>query len=179
MKKNLLRFGLLSLLLVFAFIAKAQDVTAIWDFQHNVPEGINAATNFQGKVGDITSTFDGILLHVDATNGKLKGRDTDAQFNTGTILQVPVKSAKDIVTVTSYPGSHNYTIGRPDFHPGNMGANLDATLDVSRWKQGTYYIAIQTVDPMGKGSAWSDEVVYRHDLVQAAFTVSDDELAAA
>lgn len=111
MKKNLLRFWLLSLLLVFAFIAKAQDVTAIWDFQHNVPEGINTATNFQGKVGDITSTVDGILLHVDATKGKLKGRDTDAQFNTGTILQVPVKSAKDIVTVTSYPGYHNYTIG--------------------------------------------------------------------
>lgn len=120
MKKNLLRFGLLSLLLVFAFIAKAQDVTAIWDFQHNVPEGINAATNFQGKVGDITSTVDGILLHVDATKGKLKGRDTDAQFNTGTILQVPVKSAKDIVTVTSYPGSHNYTIG-------GVAATEDAT----------------------------------------------------
>ena len=120
MKKNLLRFGLLSLLLVFAFIAKAQDVTAIWDFQHNVPEGINAATNFQGKVGDITSTVDGILLHVDATNGKLKGRDTDAQFNIGTILQVPVKSAKDIVTVTSYPGCHNYTIG-------GIAATEDAT----------------------------------------------------
>lgn len=68
---------------------------------------------------------------------------------------------------------------RRDFRSGNMGANLDATLDVSRWKLGTYYIAIQAVDPMGKGSAWSDEVVYRHDLVQAAFTVSDDELAAA
>lgn len=120
MKKNLLRFGLLSLLLVFAFIAKAQDVTAIWDFQHNVPEGINAATNFQGKVGDITSTVNGILLHVDATNGKLKGRDTDAQFNIGTILQVPVKSAKDIVTVTSYPGCHNYTIG-------GIAATEDAT----------------------------------------------------
>lgn len=120
MKKNLLRFGLLSLLLVFAFIAKAQDVTAIWDFQHNVPEGINAATDYQGKVGDITSTVDGILLHIDATNGKLKGRDTDAQFNTGTILQVPVKSAKDIVTVTSYPGHHNYTIG-------GIAATEDAT----------------------------------------------------
>ena len=120
MKKNLLRFGLLSLLLVFAFIAKAQDVTAIWDFQHNVPEGINAATNFQGKVGDITSTVDGILLHVDATKGKLKGRDTDAQFNTGTILQVPVKSAKDIVTVTSCPSYHNYTIG-------GIAATEDAT----------------------------------------------------
>ena len=120
MKKNLLRFGLLSLLLVFAFIAKAQDVTAIWDFQHNVPEGINTATNFQGKVGDITSTVDGILLHVDATKGKLKGRDTDAQFNTGTILQVPVKSAKDIVTVTSCPSYHNYTIG-------GIAATEDAT----------------------------------------------------
>ena len=32
---------------------------------------------------------------------------------------------------------------------------------------------------MGKGSAWSDEVAYEHDLVQAAFTVSDDEPAAA
>ena len=120
MKKNLLRFGLLSLLLVFAFIAKAQDVTAIWDFQHNVPEGINTATNFQGKVGDVASSVDGILLHVDATKGKLKGRDTDAQFNAGTILQVPVKSAKDIVTVTSYPGSHNYTIG-------GVAATEDAT----------------------------------------------------
>ena len=120
MKKDLLRFGLLSLLLVFAFIAKAQDVTAIWDFQHNVPEGINAATNYQGKVGDVASTVDGILLHVDATKGKLKGRDTDAQFNAGTILQVPVKSAKDIVTVTSYPGYHYYTIG-------GVAATEDAT----------------------------------------------------
>ena len=111
MKRNLLRLGLSCLLLVFACIAKAQDVTAIWDFQHNVPEGINTATNFQGKVGDVASSVNGILLHVDATNGKLKGRDTDAQFNTGTILQVPVKSAKDIVTVTSYPNYHNYTIG--------------------------------------------------------------------
>ena len=111
MKRNLLRFGLLSLMLVFAFIAKAQDVTALWDFQHNVPEGINAATNFQGKTGDIASTVEGISMHVDATNGKLYGRQTDAQFNQGTILQVPVKSAKDIVTVTNYPGYHNYTVG--------------------------------------------------------------------
>ena len=120
MKRNLLRLGLSCLLLVFACIAKAQDVTAIWDFQHNVPEGINTATNFQGKVGDVASSVNGILLHVDATNGKLKGRDTDAQFNTGTILQVPVKSAKDIVTVTSYPNYHNYTIG-------GIAATEDAT----------------------------------------------------
>ena len=103
MKRNLLRFGLLSLLLVFACIAKAQDVTAIWDFQKNLPEGINTATNFQGATGDVNSTVEGITMHVDATTGKLKGRTSDAQFNTGAKLQIPVKSAKDVVTVTSYP----------------------------------------------------------------------------
>ena len=153
MKKNLLRFGLLSLLLVFAFIAKAQDVTAIWDFQHNVPEGINAATNFQGKVGDITSTVDGILLHVDATNGKLKGRDTDAQFNTGTILQVPVKSAKDIVTVTSYPGHHNYTIG-----------GVAATEDATDHKATTAEVAKGYVEVVATGGCY----LYNVKVVQVS-----------
>ena len=153
MKKNLLRFGLLSLLLVFAFIAKAQDVTAIWDFQHNVPEGINTATNFQGKVGDITSTVDGILLHVDATKGKLKGRDTDAQFNTGTILQVPVKSAKDIVTVTSYPGCHNYTIG-----------GVAATEDATDHKATTAEVAKGYVEVVATGGCY----LYNVKVVQVS-----------
>lgn len=153
MKKNLLRFGLLSLLLVFAFIAKAQDVTAIWDFQHNVPEGINTATNFQGKVGDITSTVDGILLHVDATKGKLKGRDTDAQFNTGTILQVPVKSAKDIITVTSYPGYHNYTIG-----------GVAATEDATDHKATTSEVAKGYVEVVATGGCY----LYNVKVVQVS-----------
>lgn len=153
MKKNLLRFGLLNLLLVFAFTAKAQDVTAIWDFQHNVPEGINTATNFQGKVGDITSTVDGILLHIDATNGKLKGRDTDAQFNTGTILQVPVKSAKDIVTVTSYPGYHNYTIG-----------GVAATEDATDHKATTAEVAKGYVEVVATGGCY----LYNVKVVQVS-----------
>lgn len=153
MKKNLLRFGLLSLLLVFAFIAKAQDVTAIWDFQHNVPEGINTATNFQGKVGDITSTVDGILLHVDATNGKLKGRTTDAQFNTGTILQVPVKSAKDIVTVTSCHGYHNYTI-----------SGIAATEDATDHKATTAEVAKGYVEVVATGGCY----LYNVKVVQVS-----------
>ena len=98
MKRNLLRLGLLSLLLVFAFIAKAQNVTAVWDFQKNLPEGINTAANFQGNEGDLASTVEGITMHVNATQGKLKGRTSDAQYNVGTILQIPVKSAKDVVS---------------------------------------------------------------------------------
>ena len=123
MKRNLLRFGLLSLLLVFACIAKAQDVTAIWDFQNNNPGGINAATNFEGKTGEVNSTMDGITMRVDATTGKLTGRTSDAQFNAGTKLQIPVKSAKDVVTVTSYPNYHNYTVG-----------GIAATTDVTEHK---------------------------------------------
>ena len=123
MKRNLLRFGLLSLLLGFACIAKAQDVTAIWDFQNNKPGGINAATNFEGKTGEVNSTMDGITMRVDATTGKLTGRTSDAQFNAGTKLQIPVKSAKDVVTVTSYPNYHNYTVG-----------GIAATTDVTEHK---------------------------------------------
>lgn len=120
-------------------------------------------------------------VNLDRKSGKLKiawklGKDKETSTVDLTYaLRIGSAPGKDDI----YFSGANADGSRRDFHPGNMGANLDATLDVSRWKQGTYYIAIQTVDPMGKGSAWSDEVVYRHDLVQAAFTVSDDELAAA
>lgn len=120
-------------------------------------------------------------VNLDRKSGKLKiawqqGKDKETSTVDLTYaLRIGSAPGKDDI----YFSGANADGSRRDFRPGNMGANLDATLDVSRWKQGTYYIAIQTVDPMGKGSAWSDEVVYRHDLVQAAFTVSDDEPAAA
>ena len=101
----------MSLMLAFAFIAKAADVTAFWDFKNDLPAGIQAATNYQGKTADIPSSVNGISMHVDATNGKLYciGRN-NAQFNQGTILQVPVQSTKDTVTVDGYPGYFHYSI---------------------------------------------------------------------
>ena len=151
MKRNLLRFGLLSLLLVFACIAKAQDVTAIWDFQKNLPEGINTATNFQGTTGDVNSTVEGITMHVDATTGKLKGRTSDAQFNTGTKLQIPVKSAKDVVTVTSYPNYHNYTIG-----------GVAATADVTNHKATSAEVAQGYVEVIATGGSYLYQVKVVH-----------------
>lgn len=120
-------------------------------------------------------------VNLDRKSGKLKiawkqGEDKETSTVDLTYaLRIGSAPGKDDI----YFSGANADGSRRDFRPGNMGANLDATLDVSRWKHGTYYIAIQTVDPMGKGSAWSDEVAYEHDLVQAAFTVSDDEPAAA
>ncbi len=105
--------GIMCLALLFPIAANAQgDIIAEWNFEKNIPEGICDATNYEGKVADIPSNIDGISMHVDATNGKLNcvGRN-NAQFNNGTILRVPVKTAKDTVTVKGYPGYINYTIG--------------------------------------------------------------------
>lgn len=151
MKKDLLRFGLLSLLLAFAFIAKAQNVTAVWDFQKNLPEGINTAANFQGKEGDLASTVEGITMHVNATQGKLKGRTTDAQFNAGTILQIPVKSANDVVTVTTYPNYHNLTVG-----------GKAATADVTEYNATSAEVAKGYVEVVATGDCYLYQVKVVH-----------------
>ena len=129
-------------MLVFSFIAKAQDVTATWDFQHNLPEGINS-TNIQKGEGDVASNVEGISLHVNATTGKLAGRTSDAQFNQGAIIQVPVKSAKDIVTITSYPNYHNYTVG-----------GTAATADVTEHKATTAEVAQGYVEIIGTAASY-------------------------
>ena len=151
MKRNLLRLGLLSLLLVFAFIAKAQNVTAVWDFQKNLPEGINTAANFQGKEGDLASTVEGITMHVNATQGKLKGRTSDVQFNAGTILQIPVKSANDVVTVTSYPNYHNLTVG-----------GKAATEDVTEYNATSAEVAKGYVEVVATGNCYLYQVKVVH-----------------
>ena len=151
MKKDLLRFGLLSLLLVFAFIAKAQNVTAVWDFQKNLPEGINTAANFQGKEGDLASTVEGITMHVNATQGKLKGRTSDAQFNTGAILQIPVKSANDVVTVTTYSNYHYLTVG-----------GKAATADVTEYKATSAEVAKGYVEVVATGDCYLYQVKVVH-----------------
>lgn len=117
MKRHLLRLSTLWLLLVAAVTARAQDVTATWDF-HSADGNYYAAgsANIQNAAGTLDATAsDGsaITLTVDATNnGKLYSRGGgDAQFNNGTIIKVPVKSTADVVTVTSYPNYHYYTVG--------------------------------------------------------------------
>ena len=106
MRKILSRLGTLCLMLLAAVVAKGQDVIATWDFQHMAA----GAVSIEHGSGTVNSDVEGIVMEVDATNGKLKSRGGDAQFNANTILKVPVKSSRDLVTVVSYPGYHNYTI---------------------------------------------------------------------
>ena len=92
MKHLLKSLTLCVMMLLTAAVAMAQgDVTAKWDFKNDLPEGIQAATNYQKTTVDIPSTVEGVSMHVDATKGKLYcvGRN-NAQFNENTVLQVPV-----------------------------------------------------------------------------------------
>lgn len=97
--------------------ASASSATALWDFHS--PDGNYyeaGSANIQGSTGTLDATADDgstITLTVDASNnGKLYSRGNgDAQFNNGTIIKVPVVSSSDEVTVVSYPGYHNYTVG--------------------------------------------------------------------
>lgn len=68
---------------------------------------------------------------------------------------------------------------RLNLMPGNMEYNLDKTLNVSGWKKGNYYIAVQTIDAMGKGSAWSDAAIYRHEVAHAPLYIADKDITTA
>ena len=135
---------LMCLFMLVAMVTKAQDVTALWDFQNRVPASL-ADVALQGTTGEVESTVDGVKLYVDATNGKfnVKDRASDAQVNPGTIIRVPVKSAKDIVTVTSYPNYHNYTVG-----------GIEATADVTEHKATTDELSAGYVDIVVTGSCY-------------------------
>lgn len=135
---------LMCFFMLVAMVTKAQDVRALWDFQNRVPASL-ADVALLGTTGEVESTVDGVKLYVDATNGKfnVKDRASDAQVNPGTIIRVPVKSAKDIVTVTSYPNYHNYTVG-----------GIEATADVTEHKATTDEVSAGYVDIVVTGSCY-------------------------
>lgn len=57
---------------------------------------------------------------------------------------------------------------------GNMGHDLDRIVDASAWNAGKYYIAIQAIDPMHSGSAWSEEAVFEKGQLPSGLLLSDE-----
>ncbi len=113
--------------------ALAADVTANWDFQNDIPAGIQASTNYQGVEADVKSDVEGIVMHVDATSGKLYcvGRN-NAQMNPGTVLQVPVVSKEDVVTVVGYPGYCHFAVGGEENGEETTVAHKATSAEVSK-----------------------------------------------
>lgn len=116
MQKQLHRLCALCAMLMVAVFAMAQDdVTATWDFRTIAKD----AVSIEGNKGTVASDVEGVVMNVDATTGKLHSRGTDAQINRGTILQVPVRTTRDLVTVVGYPGYSNYSINGVEYTDSN------------------------------------------------------------
>ena len=56
--------------------------------------------------------------------------------------------------------------------PGNSGSALYRLMRTEAWEIGDYYIAVQAVDAHGRGGAWSNEVVYRHNQLSSQFNMA-------
>ncbi len=149
MNRKLIQSTWLLLMLMATAVTRAGNVVANWDFQHMAA----GAVALQGTTGTVASDIEGIMLDVDATQGKLQSRGSDAQFNAGTIIHVPVKSVKDSVYVTSYPKYHNYTVG-----------GTAATDDVTAYKASSAEAAQGYVEIISTGSSY----LYSIRLVQVS-----------
>ncbi|MDR1730002.1 MAG: FG-GAP-like repeat-containing protein [Prevotellaceae bacterium] len=66
---------------------------------------------------------------------------------------------------------------RRNFADGNAGNNLSKVMDASTWMPGTYYIAVQAIDPQHAGSAWSTEAVFENTVLSSKFTTDKNSLA--
>lgn len=124
---------------------KYPERTATWDWHNGVPASITS-TSFEKKSGTVDSDVAELQLAVDATSGKLdyaSGSGPSAQFNTGTIVSVPVRFKGDIVTVVSYPGMHNFTVG-----------GTAASTDETRYVATAADAAAGKVDVVGTGSSY-------------------------
>ncbi len=172
MKKIYLQMLTLCLLLLASVSVNAETVTAKWDFKNDVPSGIRAATNYQGVEADVQSDVDGIVMHVDATSGKLYcvGRD-NAQMNPGTVLQIPVVSNEDVVTVEGFSGYCHFAVGGDENGSENVVSHTATNAEV---KQGfvevtatagnNYIYCIQVVQNPDKAA-----VVYENVSATATF----------
>ncbi len=98
------------------------EYDAVWDFQNASPSEITSV-NIQGNnEGTVASNHEGVALTVVSTGGKLQYNSAGyAQFNLNTVIKVPVKNVGSVLTVESFPGQSNYTVG---------GVNGDTNTDV-------------------------------------------------
>ena len=110
--KHLKTFITLFLLLIGTGMSFAETVaarTATWSWQSKTPSSI-LDVHIEKTTGYVDSNIAGVQLFVDATNGKLGPNGNNAQYNSGTIIKVPVRHAGDIVTVVAYPGYNFFTV---------------------------------------------------------------------
>ena len=120
-------------------VAAQATITATWSWKTTTPSTISSVS-LQSKTGTVASDVDGVAMFVDATSGKLASNGDNAQFNSGTILRIPVVSTSDVVSFAAHPSGYSgVTIGTDDYD-GTASTEQTHTATAAEVKQG--YVAI-------------------------------------
>ena len=106
---------LYSVIAELAYMPVNQTV-AKWDWQNTIPASISSVSHEQYSGDPIAVASDVSGISMDFVYGKLVANGDNAQFNSGTILHIPVTSTSDVVTVYYHPsGFTKVTIGGNDY----------------------------------------------------------------
>ena len=95
--RQLQRFATLWLLCLLAGLAKAQDVTATWDFNDEATIALLTAASETTEPDTINSN--GITLIVEANGNKIEQAESGIKTDDGVTFKVQVRSNLDVVTV--------------------------------------------------------------------------------
>ena len=89
----------------------SEDVTATWDFAGNCAGLAPKSEGGAYTAETMASNVEGIEMTIAYNGGSIKNNDNSYQVTTGVVMNIPVKSAGDLITVKGYPGYSKYTIG--------------------------------------------------------------------
>ena len=89
----------------------AADVTATWDFVKNCANLDTKANGGAYTETTMASNVEGISMTIVYNGGEIKNNDNSYMVGKGVEMQIPVKNAKDLVTVVGYPGYFHYSVG--------------------------------------------------------------------
>lgn len=92
----------------------AEDVTAMWDFEHNCANLASKSDGGSYTEETMASSVEGISMTIAYNGGQIKNNDNSYQVTNGVVMQIPVKNAGDEVTVVGFPGYYSYSIGGTD-----------------------------------------------------------------
>ena len=166
MKKQLLRFSTLCLLVMMAIVGRAESITATWDFTNKDVVAEVTALSGKSEAGTVKAVENnGILLTVEANGQTIRNNGNSIQTGDGVIFKVPVVSVNDVVTVTGYAAPYfAYSINGVDATEAvtahTATANEVAKGYVEVVNKGQYLIGIQVVqDTEGpKGEPVAEDV---------------------
>ena len=131
--RQLQRFVTLWLLCLLAGLAKAQDVTATWDFNDEATVTLLTAASETTEPDTIKSN--GIALIVEANGNKIEQAASGIKTDDGVIFKVQVKSNLDVVTVKGGE-DFAYTIG------GEAAVKADTSYTATKADVNNGYVTI-------------------------------------